>query len=282
MNVTVSISQVTGRPLDPVGNRKRCETILRDSFKKGANLVILPELIAQGYFLDRHGQFETAEEFDGPTLNSWLKVAHDFNGYIAGGFTERVGDVLFNTAILIGPTGPLIHYRKLHLFDREKEIFEPGDLGLPISDTPIGVIGLCVCYDLRFPEVVRLLALRGVQILAVPTAWTAGFDKLHWDKDGYCPQARGAELQANLSQIFIGCASQVGDQSEFVLLGSSLLLGPSGETLMGPFSSEKEESLMTEIDVNETIRAQSRSALITPRKDRRTDVYGMSYDNKTY
>ena len=282
LNTVVSLSQITGMPLDPDGNRSRCAEVLREAFKSGAKLVVLPELISQGYFLDRAGQFETSEELDGPTVESWSRIAKESNGFIAGGFTERVGDTMFNSAVLVGPEGLLIHYRKLHLFNREKEIFEPGNLGLPIANTAAGVVGLCVCYDLRFPEVARVLALRGVQILAVPTAWTAGFDKSHWDQEGYCPQARGAELQANLSQIFIACASQVGQQAGVRLLGSSLLVGPRGETLLGPFSGDREETSMVNIDINESILAQARSELITPRQDRRTDVYGVSYESKVY
>mgnify|MGYP001990342370 CR=1 FL=1 len=271
-----------GEPLEVDKNRERCGKLIEQGFSKGVNLVVLPELIVQGYFLDREGQVRVSEDFNGPTVESWTKIARRFNGFIAGGFCERVGDSLFNTAVLVGPEGPLIHYRKLHLFDREKEVFEPGDLGLPVAKTTMGVFGICVCYDLRFPEVVRLSALRGVEALLVPTAWTAGFDDLKWDAEGYCPQARGAELQANLSQIFIACASQVGRQAEFTLLGSSLLVGPRGETLLGPLSGDREESVTTEIDLEETVRAQTRSALITPRQDRRTDVYGVKYQNETY
>ena len=79
MNTVVSLSQITGIPLAPDGNRNRCAEVLREAFKSGAKLVVLPELISQGYFLDRAGQFETSEELDGPTVESWSRIAKESN-----------------------------------------------------------------------------------------------------------------------------------------------------------------------------------------------------------
>ncbi len=123
-----------------------------------------------------------------------------------------------------------LHYRKLHLFAAEKDIFAPGDLGLPIGETALGRIGICVCYDLRFIEVVRSFACCAPHSsIAMPTAWVTGFDREPWDRDGWCPQARAAAVQANLSQIFIACASQVGADANMRFLGSSVLISPYGD-----------------------------------------------------
>ena len=199
-------------------------------------------------------------------------------GLIVGGFSERVSDGLFNAAILVGPEGLVIHYRKLHLFGNERNVFEPGDLGLPVAETFFGTIGICVCYDLRFVEVIRVMALRGAEFVAVPTAWVAGFDKSNWDEQGFCPQARGAAVQANLNQVFIGCASQVGQQSAFNFLGSSVLIDPYGKTISGPLSGHNEQVTSALIDVRSSLKAQTRSRLVSPRLERRTDVYGVNYE----
>jgi predicted amidohydrolase len=246
-----------------------------EAFRRGARLVVLPELIIQGYVHDRDGLARTAQSIDGPAVQAWQALAEQCGGYIAGGFAERAEDGLFNTAVLVGPEGLVLHYRKLHLFDAEKTIFAPGNLGLPVADTPIGRCGLCVCYDLRFVEVARLLALRGAELVLVPTAWVMGFDRSAWDQEGYCPQARGAALQANLNQTFIACASQAGAAGDLQFLGSSLIADPFGRTALGPLSGSECAVELQQIDLDEVARAQTRGPLINPRADRRTDVYGL-------
>ena len=125
-------------------------------------------------------------------------------------------------------TGWLLHYRKVHLFAEEKVAFRAGNLGFPVVPTRFGNIGVCVCSDLRFVEVVRLMALRGADLICVPTAWLPGFDNERWDEHGMCPQANGAVLQANLSQVYIACASQAGLHGELRLSRSRRRLGLRG------------------------------------------------------
>ena len=194
-----------------------------------------------------------------------------------GGFCERDGDALFNSAVAVGPDGVVAHYRKLHLFAAEKRCFEAGDRGLPVFEFGGHGIGLCICYDLRFVEVVRVLALRGAELICVPTAWVPGFDQQWWNEKGLCPQAEGAVVQANLSQVFVGCASQVGRGDRVDLLGSSVLVDPYGDLTIGPLSGTEEQRQIAEVDLADSRRAQARSPLIQPRADRRTDVYGLRY-----
>ena len=178
--------------------------------------------------------------------------------------------------------GVVGRYRKLHLFAEEKHCFEPGDLGLPVFETRWGTVGICVCYDLRFVEVVRILALRGADLVCVPTAWVTGFDRKPPNPDGLCPQAEGAVLQANLSQVFIACASQVGTFGNLLMLGSSVLVDPYGSLAAGPLPGDEERLAIADIDLAEATRAQSRSPLIQPRADRRTDVYHLAYDRQRF
>ena len=117
-------------------------------------------------------------------------------------------------------------------------------------------------------------------MVLVPTAWVMGFDRSAWDEQGYCPQARGAALQANLNQTYIACASQAGAAGNVRFLGSSLLADPFGRTLTGPLSGTDDVVALAQIDLEDVVRAQARSALITPRADRRTDVYGV-WDGQT-
>jgi predicted amidohydrolase len=192
-----------------------------------------------------------------------------------GGFCEAGENGIYNSAIAVGPDGLLLHYRKVHPFAAEKLTFLPGDLGFPVAETSLGTLGICVCYDLRFVEVVRLMALRDAELICVPTAWVAGYDQQRWDERGLCPQAHGAILQANLSQVFIACASQAGSNGETEFLGSSILVDPWGQLVAGPLSGSEDEPVIVEVDLEDAGRARVRGPLITPRDDRRTDVYGI-------
>jgi predicted amidohydrolase len=209
-------------------------------------------------------------------VGAWQELAARHDGYLAAGFCERDGDALYNSAVLLGPGGIALHYRKLHLFSGEKAIFTPGDRGLPIARTEIGVIALCVCYDLRFVETVRILSLQGAELICVPTAWLPGFDQQRWDGDGYCPQARGAVLQANLDQVHIACASQAGAAGGLDFLGSSVVCDPYGAVPLGPLSGDQKELALTTIDLDAVARAHDRGSLINPFEDRRSDVYGVT------
>ena len=280
--VRVVVAQITTVAFAPEENRKRTSKIARDPLEQGAGLVVLPELAISGYVLEKTGLAECAEPIDGPSVQAWTSVARDHGGYIAGGFAETHGGKLYNSAVLVGPEGVVLHYRKLHLFDAEKEIFSPGDLGLPIGETAFGKVAICVCYDLRFVEVARAAALRGADILIVPTAWVPGFDRGdRWDDAGYCAQARGAALQANLNQIFIACASQAGTNGKVEFLGSLIVADPYGKPVLGPLSGNDEETAIVDIDLGMARAATERGGRISPRTDRRTDVYGINIDGVT-
>jgi N-carbamoylputrescine amidase len=274
--VTLALAQITGEPYEPDANRDRASETVRRSFAAGADLVVLPEMIIPGYVADPERLRGIAEPINGPTVESWQRLAAEGVGHIAGGFCELDGDELYNTAVVVGPEGVVLHYRKLHLFSSEKHAFAPGDLGLPVAELAFGTIGLCVCYDLRFVETARALALQGAELILVPTAWLTGFDQVKWRENGLAPQAEGAVLQANLNQTFIACSSQAGNRGELDFLGSSVLVSPTGELLLGPLSGTEDDLAVASIDLDDAERAQHRSELITPRADRRTDVYGLS------
>jgi predicted amidohydrolase len=258
---SLALCQIGGAPYDVEANRERSFEVAEEAFARGAKIAVLPELIVPGYGSDATRIGPLAEPLDGPTLEGWTAV--------------------YNSAVLVGPGGLLLHYRKLHLFGREKEAFTPGDLGLPVADTPLGRIGLCVCYDLRFVETVRILALRGAELILVPTAWVTGFDQQKWDDSGLAPQAHGALVQANLNQVFVACASQAGAFGDTEFLGSSIVASPRGKLLAGPLGGDRDEMALVDVDLGEARLAQQRGELISPRADRRTDVYAVTVDGES-
>jgi N-carbamoylputrescine amidase len=276
---SVGLVQRLSPPFEADANRAASVRAIGEAFDGGADIVVLPELAVPGYALDPHRLREVAEPLDGPTVSAWVDAAGN-GGLVAGGLCERAGDDIFNTAVLVGADGVLLHYRKLHLFGGEKLVFAPGDLGLPVADTACGRLGLCVCYDLRFVEVVRVLALRDVDMVVVPTAWVGGFDTRPVAPGELCGQARGAALQANLNQVFIACASQSGRHDQFRFLGNSLVADPYGHVVAPPLSDDDETVVVVDIDLDAVAAARRRSELITPRDDRRTDVYGLWYQGE--
>jgi N-carbamoylputrescine amidase len=278
----IAVAQFSGRIGQVQANRARSHTAIAEAAAAGCSLIVLPELIVSGYTVEPATLRDAAEPLQGPTLELWSGLARTHGIHVAGGFCEREGDRLYNSAILVGPDGVRLHYRKLHLFDREKEVFTPGDKGLPVVETPIGRIGLCVCYDLRFVEVLRGLALAGAEIAAVPTAWVGGFDRGARAPGSMIGQAQGAVLQANLDQIFVACASQAGIEGGTRFLGSSLIADPFGNLLAGPLAEDCEATMFAEVDLAQVRSAQKRSDRIRPRADRRTDVYALQVGTELY
>jgi N-carbamoylputrescine amidase len=274
-SVRIGLVQLGTEPFEVEKNRAATVEAADRAFVDGADIVILPEMAVHGYVADARRLAPVAEPVDGPTTAEWRRVAANHDGYIAGGLCERDGDALYNSAVLVGRDGVILHYRKVHLFADEKVAFRPGDLGFPVGHTRFATVGLCVCYDLRFVEAARIMALRGADLICVPTAWLPGFDQERWDERGMCPQAYGALFQSNLNQTFIACASQVGIHGGLEFLGSSLVADPYGKVAVGPLSGSEDQTVVVEVDIAAAKHAQVRGPLIAPRADRRTDVYGL-------
>lgn len=282
MALNVAAIQCLSRGESASENRAQSIVEIELAASRGANVVVLPELFIPGYVLDAARLERAAEPLNGPTLEAWLAAANKLNIYIAGGFCERSNGRLYNSAMLVGPSGVLLHYRKLHLFDLEKELFAPGDLGLQVVETPIGKLGLCVCYDLRFVEVMRSLALQSADLVLVPTAWVQGFDKVVTNGDGLVGQALGAAVQANLNQVFVACASQMGTAGGVEFLGCSVIVDPYGRVIAGPASRDRADVLLAAINIGDAKSAQERTERIKPRADRRTDVYQLKVNGRLF
>lgn len=280
---TVSAVQFGARLYVPDENRSTVERRVRDEFAAGARLIVLPELAVSGYGLDPEGLRRSAEPAAGPTSALLRGLAEELGVVIVCGFCEAGGGgKIYNSALLVAPGRPQALYRKLHLFDGEKEVFTPGDLGLVLAETDLGTVGVCVCYDLRFVEVARALALAGADILAVPTAWVGGFDRVPRDAMGFIGQARGVLVQANLDQLPMVCASQSGGEQGIRFLGSSLVADAFGSCLAGPMGEDDTGAIRAQFNLGDIRAARARSARIRPREDRRTDVYGITLNGKSY
>ncbi|MGZ4705591.1 MAG: carbon-nitrogen hydrolase family protein [Acidimicrobiales bacterium] len=272
----LAVGQLRCDALDDDGRLIALDDVVRRAAAAGAELVVLPEMAACGYLLDPDHLDRHAEPDDGsgPVLTRWREMARSLGVAIIGGFAERTDSGIANAAVVIDASGTVLGtYRKLHLFGAEHRLFVPGDRGLPVftlGDTRVGVL---ICYDLRFPESARILALQGADVVAVPTAWVGGFDRSA-PISGSIGQVDGVLVQANLDQIYIACADQVGTESPIEFLGRSVVADPYGQPLVGPLSPDAEDLAVVEVDPAVARAAQERGRGISPRHNRRTDVYG--------
>jgi len=224
---------------DLLNNLASAERLIAAAAAAGARLVLLPENFA--YMGTDDGKRELAEVCDefaparGPILQALARAARTANVYVcAGGMPERSGDPArpYNTCVLIGPDGALAaKYRKVHLFDVEVgeqrycESASTSAGGSPVVATVDGfVVGLSICYDLRFPELYRQLCDRGAQVIVVPAAFTLATGKDHWH---VLLRARAIEAQA-----YVIAAAQCGQHPRGrSTYGKSLVADPWGDVV---------------------------------------------------
>lgn len=253
-------------------NLDRSLALIAKAAAQGAQLVVLPELCNSGYvFASRTEAFELAEEVPGgPSSLAWGAAAREHGMFIVAGITERAGDKLFNSAAIIGPDGPVGTYRKNHLWGAENLFFEPGDLGVPVFNIGAGRIACAICYDIWFPEIFRLAALQGADLLCVPTNWVPMPE-----------QPAGLPVMANIvamsgahsNSMFVAAADRIGVERGQPFLGNSLIVSHTGWPLAGPASADGEELLIADLNLANARRKRSLNEFNQLLRDRRTDVY---------
>ncbi|MVW89235.1 carbon-nitrogen hydrolase [Pseudomonas sp. PB101] len=270
-NTVVACCQLAPKIGDLAYNRTLTERAIRQVALQGAQVVVLPELVQSGYlFADRSEALSLAETADGPTLQLWQALARELNLVIVGGFCERLpGDELANSAAMIDANGLRAVYRKAHLWDAEKDIFTPGDAPPPVVETLYGRLGMLICYDLEFPEWVRLPALAGADLLCAPVNWP----------DGPRPQTeRPAEVlrvQANASvnRMFIAACDRYGHERGVGWVQGSVIVDADGYPLAGPAEQGGEQMLLATLNLAEA-RNKRISARNDLHRDRRPQLYG--------
>jgi len=239
-------------------NLERADRFTRAAAADGARLVVLPEkwnALGRGEAL-RAG----AQPIDGPAI-SWARLAARELGIdlVAGSFSERVAgsERLRNTSVHVGPDGEIrAAYQKVHMFDvvvegtvyRESEHEEPGE-ELVVSPTVDGVeLGLSVCYDIRFPELYRILAIRGARVLTVPAAFTVPTTRDHWE---VLLRARAIENQA-----FVVAANQIGEHEPGLRSGGrSMIVDPWGIVLA--LAADREGHIVADLDLDAQARVRA-------------------------
>lgn len=244
--VAVACCQVAPRIGEREGNRARARTAIIEAARGGARIVVLPELAVSGYvFAEKAEARACAEPIDGPTVGEWTTLAREHDLVIVGGVCEDDGPVLRNSAVIVDPAGVRAVYRKAHLWDRESLFFEPGDERPPVVATAHGRIGTMICYDLEFPEWVRLSALSGAELVCAPT---------NWPREPRPATERPAEVVrvqagASSNRMFIAACDRCGAERGVDWVAGTVIVGPDGFPLAGPVCLDEPATITAACDL---------------------------------
>jgi 5-aminopentanamidase len=233
-----------------------------------ADVVVLPELANSGYvFTDVMEARSLAEPAWGPTTRAWAELAARHELVVVGGLCELDdGGRLRNSAVMLDGSGLLSVYRKAHLWDAELDVFVPGSEPPPVIKTRFGLLSMMVCYDVEFPEWVRVAALGGAELLCVPT---------NWPVCGPLPGPYPVEVlrvlaNANTNLMYVAAAARVGTERGVEWVPGSGIASPAGRWLTS--LQDGPANLMARIDLAQT-RDKATSARNHPLTDRRPELY---------
>lgn len=230
--VRVAVAQLAPRIGDVRGNRELSGAAIRDAAEAGAEVVVLPELASSGYvFESRDEALLLAESRVGPTISGWADAARRHGIAVIGGFCELGDDhALYNSAALVDRDGLRAVYRKVHLWEREKSVFEPGSDAPPIVRTGACAVGVGICYDLEFPEFTRGLALGGADLLAFPT----NSPDLGGRSEPHPMEVVVSMATAHVNRVFVAVADRCGRERGVDWVGATVIVGPDGWPAAGP------------------------------------------------
>jgi predicted amidohydrolase len=241
-HVEVAAVQLAAVPGEVERNLARLAALAREG-AAGADLIVAPELAASGYDLDMIGaRPELAEPLDGPTATTTAELARELGATVAVGLLERAGSELYDSVLVATPDGARTCYRKTHLYPPETARFAPGR-ELAVMPTAAGRLGLMICFEHAFPEIATALALRGAEILVIPSAVPTGYQHLMTLRT----RARAQDNQ----QFAIACNMAGGP-----FCGGSLIAAPDGAVLAEAGGEETVIRAALDLDAIERERLQ--------------------------
>jgi predicted amidohydrolase len=239
---TIRIAGVQMEPKlgDVAHNRTAILRRLREAASAGAKLVAFPECALTGYgFKSKDEAMEYAEPLPGPSSGKIAAACAELSTYAVFGLLERDGDRLFNACALVGPTGVIGSYRKVHLpYLGVDRYADAGDRPFDVHQAGDVKIGMSICYDGAFPEVGRVHALLGAELLVLPT---------NWPTHSECASEVMMACRALENVVYAMAVNRVGEERGFRFIGRSSISGTGGERL-ATASPDREEIIYAEIE----------------------------------
>jgi predicted amidohydrolase len=263
---SIACCQIDPKIGDLPANEALIEAQISDAAAAGADVVVLPELATSGYmFADANEARAAALTATDPTFAKW--AAAGGNSLVIGGFCELgEDDRLYNSAIAVDADGIVAHYRKTHLWDREKLIFTPGNLLPPVVKTKHGVIAVMICYDIEFGELTRRAAIDGAELIAAPVNWPL-FPRPEGEHPG---EVITAMSTARTNKLAIACCDRAGIERGQQWTEGTAIISPDGWVVAAAGSGEA--TVLADVDL-----AQTHDKTLTQHvhllNDRRVDLY---------
>ncbi|MFE0179095.1 carbon-nitrogen hydrolase family protein [Streptomyces sp. NPDC059002] len=268
---SVAVAQIGCVPGDIDANLRRITETAEAAASAGVELIVFPECCLTGYLFDSRGEAEAvAVAADGPELATVAELSARLNLHLVVGALEKDGGGLYNSAFVIGPQGHAGVHRKAHLPPLGADLFvdEPPASGVSVFDTPLGRLGVMICYETRFPEVARTLALSGADIIALPTIWPVQSRIL---------AEHFARVRAAENLVYLLVANRPDSEKATDFLGFSQIVAPNGEVLAVQ-QARCEEVLTARIDLDRFRGKRlvfDDGASIAPLEDRRPSTYAL-------
>ncbi len=249
---------------------------IKSAASNRANLIVFPECALTGYvFENLEEAIPSMETIPGPSTNELVKCCRETGVYVVMGLLEIDGRRCFNAAVLVGPEGLVGKYRKIHLpFLGIDRFLDRGDKPFQVYQTPVGNIGILICYDCTFPESARVMTLMGADILALPTNWPKGREKA----PGLVVPTRAFE-----NKVYVAAVDRVGSERGTDFIGLSKIIDTNGDALAAA-SGDSEEIIYAEVSLSSA--RQKRTILKAGVfewdfiSDRRPELYGEITKNK--
>jgi predicted amidohydrolase len=266
--IRIAAHQLAPRIADLAANEATSIASIRRSVADGAQLIVMPELTLSGYML------ASAEEVravaitpEHPVFAAWAQAVSAVDGVVIGGFAEIDDGLVYNSVAIVDGTGVLAVYRKTHLWDREKLIFTPGAVAPPVVETSLGRLGVIICYDLEFPEMTRSLALRGAELIVVPTNWP--LESIPATERP--PEVTIAMAAAHVNHVGVVCCDRSGTERGQAWNQGTCIIDEQGWIVAA--TSDREGTAVAGLDLRRS-RDKTISALSDAFEDRRPELYG--------
>ncbi|GIN21448.1 MAG TPA: carbon-nitrogen hydrolase family protein [Bacillus bacterium] len=227
--LTIALAQLKSTFMNKQENIKAAVTTMRECKQKAVDLIVFPEMFLTGYALKEKAR-ELAEPLDGPSLKQLCQAAQENEIGVVIGFPEKKENQYFNSAVFIQKDGKIQGvYRKVHLFEWEKDIFTAGNDG-PLFTIGNGKMSLMMTFDAGFPEMSRIYALNGAEMIVVLSAHVVPYQIYH----KIMMRARALE-----NQVFLAVVNKVGLEEQSVYFGESAIISPYGDYLNKTEHQEK-------------------------------------------